>query len=394
MKIVGLISGTSADGIDAALCEISGAPPALDARILHAISHPYPDGLQARVLDASQPGRAGADELCALNAALGEQFAAAALAVIASAGMDPTAVDLIGSHGQTVWHQVDEGGCVSSTLQLAEASIIAERTGITTVSNFRPRDVAAGGQGAPLTSYADWLLLRAPDHWRAVQNIGGIGNVTFLPPLSDTTSAPLAFDTGPGNALLDSVIELITNGAAHFDRDAALASQGAVDEAWLADLLRHPYYERRPPKTTGRELFSASMAADLLTEGRARGLNDASILATLAALTAASIADAYWRFAPAEVDEVILGGGGARNPLLVRMLRERLAPARVLRHEDIGVDSFNKEALVFALLAHETWHHRPGTHPALTGARHASVLGQITPGANTVALLRRTWCHA
>ena len=394
MKIVGLISGTSADGIDAALCEISGAPPALDARILHAISHPYPDGLQARVLDASQPGRAGADELCALNAALGEQFAAAALAVIDSAGVASGAVDLIGSHGQTVWHQVDVGGRVSSTLQLTEASIIAERTGITTVANFRPRDVAAGGQGAPLTSYADWLLLRAPDHWRAVQNIGGIGNVTFLPPLSDTASAPLAFDTGPGNALLDSAMELITNGAAHFDRDAALASQGAVDEAWLADLLRHPYYERRPPKTTGRELFSAAMAANLLAEGRARGLDDASILATLAALTAASIADAYRRFAPAEVDEVILGGGGARNPLLVQMLRERLAPARVLRHEDIGVDSFNKEALVFALLAHETWHHRPGTHPALTGARHASVLGQITPGANFVALLRRTWCGA
>ena len=394
MKIVGLISGTSADGIDAALCEISGAPPALDARILHAISHPYPDGLQARVLDASQPGRAGADELCALNAALGEQFAAAALAVIDSAGVASGAVDLIGSHGQTVWHQVDVGGRVSSTLQLTEASIIAERTGITTVANFRPRDVAAGGQGAPLTSYADWLLLRAPDHWRAVQNIGGIGNVTFLPPLSDTASAPLAFDTGPGNALLDSAMELITNGAAHFDRDAALASQGAVDEAWLADLLRHPYYERRPPKTTGRELFSAAMAANLLAEGRARGLDDASILATLAALTAASIADAYRRFAPAEVGEVILGGGGARNPLLVQMLRERLAPARVLRHEDIGVDSFNKEALVFALLAHETWHHRPGTHPALTGARHASVLGQITPGANFVALLRWTWCGA
>lgn len=394
MKVIGLISGTSADGIDAALCEISGAPPALEARILHAISHPYPDGLQARVLDASQPGRAGADELCALNAALGEQFAAAALAVIESAGMEPGAVDLIGSHGQTVWHQVDEDGCVSSTLQLAEASIIAERTRITTVANFRPRDVAAGGQGAPLTSYADWLLLRAPEHWRAAQNIGGIGNVTFLPPLSDTTSAPLAFDTGPGNALLDSAIEQITGGAAHFDRDAALASQGTVDEVWLADLLRHPYYERRPPKTTGRELFSAAMAAGLLAEGRARGLDDASILATLAALTAASIADAYRRFAPAVVTEVILGGGGARNPLLVQMLRERLAPARVLRHEDIGVDSFNKEALVFALLAHETWHHRPGTHPALTGAQHASVLGQITPGANTVDLLRRTWCGA
>lgn len=394
MKVVGLISGTSVDGIDAALCEITGAPPALEARILHAISHPYPDEVQKRALRAIQPDSADTVELCELNAALGEQFAAAALAVIASAGLQPGEVDLIGSHGQTVWHQVDEDGCVSSTLQLGEASIIAERTGITTVANFRPRDVAAGGQGAPLTSYADWLLLRAPDAWRAVQNIGGIGNVTFLPPLSDTTSAPLAFDTGPGNALMDSAIERITGGAAHFDRDAALASQGTVDAGWLADLLRHPYYERRPPKTTGRELFSPEMAADLLAEGRARGLDDASILATLAALTAATIADAYQRFAPAPIADVILGGGGARNPLLVSMLRERLAPAEVKTHEDIGVDSFNKEALVFALLAHETWHHRPGTHPALTGAHHASVLGQITPGANYVPLLRRTWGSA
>lgn len=392
MKIVGLISGTSADGIDVALCEITGAPPALEARILHAISHPYPDALQARVLNAIRPGNADTVEVCMLNAALGEQFAAAALAVVASAGIQPDAIDLIGSHGQTVWHQVDEDGSVSSTLQLGEASTIAECTGITTVANFRPRDIAAGGQGAPLTSYADWLLLRAPDHWRAVQNIGGIGNVTFLPPLSDTASAPLAFDTGPGNALMDSAMEQITGGAAHYDRDAALASKGTVDEGWLADLLHHPYYERRPPKTTGRELFSPEMAASLLDAGRARGLADPSILATLAALTVETIAGAYRQFAPGQVREVILGGGGARNPLLVRMLRERLVPAEVKTHEDIGVDSFNKEALVFALLAHETWHHRPGTHPALTGAHHASVLGQITPGANYVDLLRRTWC--
>ncbi|MCZ2099087.1 MAG: anhydro-N-acetylmuramic acid kinase [Anaerolineae bacterium] len=394
MKVVGMISGTSADGIDAALCEITGAPPALEARILHAITHPYPDGLQTRVLDASQPGRAGADELCALNAALGEQFARAALAVIAGAGRTPDQIDLIGSHGQTVWHQVEPDGSVSATLQLTEAAVIAERTGITTVANFRPRDIAAGGQGAPLTSYADWLLLRAPRRWRAVQNIGGIGNVTFLPPLDDTLSAPLAFDTGPGNALMDSTVTLITHGAQHYDRDGALAAQGTVDVAWLAELMQHPYYERRPPKTTGRELFSAEMAADLLAEGYTRGLDDASILATLATLTAASIADAYRRFAPAEIGEVILGGGGARNPLLVGLLRERLAPAAVLRHEDLGLDSDNKEALVFALLAHETWHNRPGTHPVLTGARHASVLGQIVPGANFASLLRRTWCDA
>lgn len=392
MRVIGLISGTSADAVDAAICEIAGAPPHLSARIVQAITFPYPEGFQARILEACLPDRSRVDRLCQLNADLGEHFAAAAQAVIRSAGLTAAEIDLIGSHGQTVWHMVQPDGTATATLQITEAAIIAERTGITTISNFRPRDIAAGGQGAPLTSYADWLLLRHAEHWRAIQNIGGIGNVTFLPPQADSCSAPLAFDTGPGNALIDGVTTLITGGARAYDRDGQIAAQGRVDGDWLAALLKHPYYQRRPPKTTGRELFGAEMAAELLTEGRARGLRDADVVATLTALTAASIADAYARFAPAPPAEVILGGGGARNPELVRMLRARLAPAAVLTHEAVGVDSDNKEALVFALLAHETWHARPGTHPALTGARHASVLGQITPGQNYAELLRRTWC--
>ena len=220
MLIVGLMSGTSADGIDAALCEISGAPPHLEARIVHGISYAYPDGFQARILAASQPDSGRVDELCKLNFALGELFADATLRVIAESGRTPQEVDLVGSHGQTVWHNVEPDNTVGSTLQITEASIIAERTGITTISNFRPRDIAAGGQGAPLTAYVDWLLLRHPIKWRAVQNIGGIGNVTFLPPLSDTTSAPRAFDTGPGNALINSMIVQLTGGAQAFDQDA------------------------------------------------------------------------------------------------------------------------------------------------------------------------------
>ena len=392
MIIVGLISGTSADGIDAAVCEISGAPPHLYARIRHAITYPYPDGFQRRIHRACQPEHSPVDALCQLNADLGEHFAAAAQRAIVAAGLTGAEVDLIGSHGQTVWHMVQPDGRVSSTLQIGEAAIIAERTGITTVSNFRPRDVAAGGQGAPLTGYLDWLLLRHPDHWRAVQNLGGIANVTFLPPLSDPDSDPLAFDSGPSNALIDGAMVTLTGGAQSYDRDGALASQGRVDEAWLRALLTHPYYTRRPPKTTGRELFGLEMAAELVNEGHVRGLDDAGIVATLTALTAESIADAYRRFAPAPVGEIILGGGGARNPALVAMLRERFDPAPVRTHEDIGLDSDNKEALVFATLAHETWHARPGAHPALTGASHGAVLGQITPGANYADLLRRTWC--
>ncbi len=391
MYVIGLISGTSADGIDAALCEINGAPPHISARIVEAITHPYPSGFQDRVLRAGLPEESHVDELSELNVHVGELFAEAVLALLKEASLTPADVDLIGSHGQTVWHMVQPDGSATSTLQLGEGSVIAERTGITTIGNFRPRDIAAGGQGAPLTSYADWLLLRHPDRWRAVQNIGGIGNVTFLPPLSDTTSQPLAFDTGPGNSLIDVVTTLITGGAQHYDADGALAARGAVDRAWLESLMAHPYYTRQPPKTTGRELFGAAMGAALLEAGRTRGLDDTGIVATLTALTAATIADSYRRFAPAPVAEMIVGGGGRRNPVMMRMIRERMPELAVRTHEDIGIDSDNKEALVFALLAHETWHARTGNLPSLTGASHPVVMGQITPGENYVQLCRQTW---
>ena len=388
MRIVGLMSGTSADAIDAALCEISGAPPQLQAQILHAVTFPYPDGFQRRIVDAGQGGRV--DELCALNFELGELFAAAALRVIDEGGFTPADIDVIGSHGQTFWHAVDAAGHVSATLQLGEPAVIAERTGVTTISNFRTRDVAVGGQGAPLTGYADWLLLRHPTKWRAVQNIGGIGNVTFLPPLSDHTSLPTAFDTGPGNALIDSAMMMLTDGAQEYDRDGQLARGGKLDEEWLQNLLGHPYYVVKPPKTTGRELFSAKMARDLVDEGHTRGLDNASIIATLTALTAQSIADAYEHFAPAQLDEVILSGGGRSNPVIMELL-EALIPAKVLASDQIGVDGDNKEALVFALLAHETWHARAGNLPSLTGASRAVILGDITPGQNYVDLIRRTF---
>lgn len=393
MLIVGLMSGTSADGIDAALCEISGAPPSLTARFVQALMVPYPAGFQQRILDACLPEHSRVDSLCQLNFDMGELFAQAALAVIGAAGLRPEDVDLIGSHGQTVWHMVRPDGQVSATLQITEPAIIAERTGITTISDFRPRDIAAGGQGAPLTGYADWLLLRHPTEWRAIQNIGGMGNVTFLPPLSDSTSEPMAFDTGPGNALIDSAVSVLSQGERAFDQNAEMARRGRIDEDWLQELLTHPYYRIHPPKTTGRELFGASMTRDLIEAARAKGLDSDSILATLTVLTAQSIADAYHNYAPAPVAEVILGGGGRHNPLIVDMLQGLLAPAKVLTHEDLGLDGDNKEALVFALLAHETWHGRPGNYTPLTGARKSVVLGNITPGDNYARLLKQTWCR-
>lgn len=392
MRIVGLMSGTSADGIDAALCDISGAPPAIDARILRADSYPFSPEFRSRVHAVCWPESGHVDEICQLNFELGERFAQAALVTIQAAGFSPGDIDLIGCHGQTIWHMVQPDGRVSATLQITEGAVLAERTGITTINNFRTRDVAAGGQGAPLTSYADWLLLRHPERWRAVQNIGGMGNVTFLPPLSDTQRAPLAFDTGPGNALIDGVVLLLTNGAKGWDSDGALAASGKIDEDWLERLDKHPYFDQRPPKTTGRELFGSAMAQALVAEGRSRGLDDATIVATVTTLTATSIARSYQQFAPAPVDEIILGGGGRHNKTLVRLLESMLPSVTVLTHEDLGMDSDNKEALVFALLAHETWHARPGSLPALTGAQHPVILGQIIPGANYADLLRRTWC--
>lgn len=387
MKIIGLMSGTSADGIDVALCEVEGAPPRLKARVLHGTTVPYGHAMRQRILAMCQLSTSNVRELCVLNFDLAEEFASAVLALLAAHGVAPQEVDLIASHGQTVWHEV-QGQRVHSTLQMGEAAVLAERTGITTISNFRARDVAAGGQGAPLTAYVDWLLLRHEHHWRAIQNIGGMANVSFLPPLTYPDAQLLAFDTGAGNALIDIAVYRLTNGELRYDPDGSIARQGVVDEAWLEDLMQHPYYQRQPPKTTGREIFGTQAALELVQEGQRRGLSMTQIIATLTALTAWSIADAYRRFAPEPPKEVILGGGGKNNQTLVAMLRSFI-DAEIITHEDIGIDSKYKEALVFAVLAHETWHGRASTLASQTGARHASVLGQITPGANMAALQRQ-----
>jgi len=391
MIVIGLMSGTSADGVDVAICDICGRPGDIRVELLSGATFVYEREMRERILASCDPMSSRVHQIANLHVDLATVFADCTVAALDQAGISAGQVDLIGSHGQTLWHNVLPSGQVNVSLQVVEAAVLAERTGITTISNFRARDIAAGGQGAPLTSFVDWMLLRHPQHWRAVQNIGGMGNVTFLPPLSDDSSEPVAFDTGPGNALLDIAVTQISRGALTFDRGGHYAKQGRVNEEWLDELLRHPYYERDYPKTTGRETFGSAAALSLIDEARSRGLEDAEIIATLTALTATNIADAYRRFAPAPIKEVILGGGGRHNPVMVGMLGELLAPAAVLMHEDIGLNSDFKEALVFAVLAYETWHARPATLPALTGARRASVLGSITPGANYADLLRATW---
>lgn len=391
MIIAGLMSGTSADGVDIAICNVRGQPEQLSADIISGATYPYLRDLRGRILQCCDPAASRAPAIADLHVELAEVFAECVLRQLEVASLAADSLDLVASHGQTIWHNVLPTGEVNASLQIGEAAVIAERTGITTISNFRARDIAAGGQGAPLTAYVDWLLLRHPSHWRAIQNIGGMGNVTFLPPLSDNDSAPIAFDTGPGNALLDMAVAQLTAGAQTYDRDGKLAEQGRLDEEWLDELLAHPYYQRGYPKTTGRETFGSAAAQELVEAALARGLDGKDIIATMTALTASNIADAYQRFAPAPIAEVILGGGGRRNPTMVGMLRQLLQPARIMTHENIGMDSDFKEALVFAVLAHETWHGRAATLPALTGAERASLLGQITPGDNYADLLRRAW---
>jgi len=389
MHVIGLMSGTSADGIDAAVCRISGGPDDMQADIVAGETYPYPPDVRQRILDSCDPDTSRVDTIAQLNADLAARFADATLSVIDAAGLSPDDIDLVGSHGQTLWHNVRPDGTVSASFQIGEGAVIAERTGITTVNNLRARDIAAGGQGAPLTGYVDWLLLRHDSHWRAVQNIGGMGNVTFLPPRSEPDAQPIAFDTGPGNALLDIAVSHFTGGQQTYDRDGQLAQQGRIDEGWLEEMLAHPYYQRDFPKTTGRELFGTQAALKLIDEGQQRGLADTEIIATLTALTATNIADAYERFAPAPIPEVILGGGGGHNPVMVGLLQGLLPRAAIRKHEDLGISSDFKEALVFAVLAYETWHGRPGTLPSLTGAQRPAVLGQIIPGKNYNALLSR-----
>ena len=389
MNVIGLMSGTSADGIDAAIVEIGGAPPHLSVRSISFTFVPFDPEQRAQIFGLFDPAAgAAADLICRMNFRLGEWFARAALRAVDEAGLSPADIDLVGSHGQTIYHDVGEDAPVHSTLQIGEAAVIAARTGVTTVADFRVADVAAGGQGAPLVSYVDWLLLRHPSAARAVQNIGGIANVTYLPP-GDDPSGVLAFDTGPGNMAIDDAARRATDGQQTFDRDGALAAAGRVDKELLAALLAHQYLMQRPPKTTGREQFGTAYSDAVWAQALARGLRGEDIVATLTALTATSIANAYRRFLPQVPQEVILGGGGARNPALIATLRRQLAPARVIAHEDVGLSSDAKEAIAFAVLAYEAIHGRPGNLPACTGAGSRVVLGKVVPGANYGRLLSR-----
>ena len=384
MTVVGLMSGTSADGVDAALVRISGTGHDLRVQPIAFRAYPYPKHLQERILTAAVKGTVA--EVCHLNAVLGEWFARASLRVIARAGFLPGHIDLIGSHGQTIHHlptaTLEPGvGRIRSTLQLAEPSIIAERTGITTVADYRPRDMAAGGQGAPLTPYAHYVLLRHPKRSRLIVNLGGIGNVTFLPAGAGVDDVR-AFDTGPGNMVLDALMRRLSHGRRSMDRGGRTASQGTVNPHLLQKLLAHPFLRQRPPKSTGREEFGEAFIDRMLTFADT-DLSMQDLLATASLFTAMTVGGAR-RWLRGPVDEVLVGGGGALNGTLMADLAAVFDPTPVRRLDDAGWDSKAFEAIAFAMLAYQTMHGICANVPAVTGASHPVVLGKIVPG-------RRGW---
>jgi anhydro-N-acetylmuramic acid kinase len=386
--VLGLMSGTSVDGIDAALVEIDGRERGARVRLRAFATYPFPAALRERVFRLFDPATARIDEVCRLDFLLGELFAAAALRLLRDHGLAPEDVDIVGTAGQTVWHAPEpvvaelatewSGDLLMtrSTLAIGQSAVIAERTGILTVGDLRARDVAAGGQGAPLVAYADWVLLAHDRLGRCVQNVGGIGNVTYLPPGASRADV-VAFDTGPGNMVIDAVVEAVTGGRLRFDQDGALAGAGRVREELLAGWLADPYFALPPPKTTGRELFGVPFVRRVLAERGGTGAED--LVATATALTAESIARSYRSFlAPrGPIDEVIVGGGGAKNPTLLRMLRERLPGIPVVTHEERGIDSRAKEAMAIAVIASDSLHGCDTNLHGATGGRQTA-LGKVS----------------
>ena len=375
--VIGLISGTSLDGVDAALVQISGAGLATGLQLRHFCSFPYPEGLRGELLELSTPGRGSVDQLCRMNVLLGEIFADAVLQLLDEAGVSAGEVDLIGSHGQTMHHLpapvTRYGYALRATLQLAEPAVIARRTGIVTVADFRPADLAAGGEGAPLVPYFDFLRFRSPEKTRVLLNLGGIANLTLLKQ-NAALEGLIAFDTGPANMVIDSLAQHFFQ--QDYDRNGAIAASGTVSRELLDELLQHPYFRKSPPKSTGREAFGKAYCDALIAA--APGLSPADLVATATELTIETVWRSYRDFLAAEpLDELIVGGGGAKNQVIMQRLQSRFAPAAVRPSDDFGIPHDAKEAVCFAVLANETIAGNAGNVPVATGAAARVVLGKI-----------------
>jgi anhydro-N-acetylmuramic acid kinase len=415
MLVLGLMSGTSADGIDVALARISGAPPHLQAKLLGHTSSKFPAALRQEILRVAEQHPITAGELSQLNFRLGEVFAEAAFAACRTFRVSRKRIALIGSHGQTIFHQGKPipyfGRRTASTLQIGEPSVIAARTGITTVGDFRPADIALGGQGAPLVPYADYLLYRHEKLGRVSLNLGGIANITVIP-ASAKPEQISAFDTGPANMLIDALVSHFSRGHQRFDKDARIAQTGRSIPALLDELMRDPYLKLAPPKSTGREYFGHAYLKTVLELGHRHHAKPADLIRAATIFTALSVVDALNRFVlpKTKIHQLVVSGGGAHNPLLMAQLSAALrnppalqgkaglssstagaryiaplhstvrdvAAIEVLPSSQLNVPEDAKEAFAFALLAYETFHRRAGNLPSATGARGPAVLGKIS----------------
>lgn len=378
--IVGLMSGTSADGVDASVVKIKGHSIGSKVELIYHYHYKYPKEMRELLRRLFDFEKASISLLSNMNFLLGEIFAEVALEAIKRAGLLKDQVDLVASHGQTVFHSPDPKELgdfqIRSTLQIGEGAVIAERTGITTICDFRVRDMAVGGQGAPLVPFADWILFTSDRVSRGILNIGGIANITILPKNADIDDI-IAFDIGPGNMVIDEVVRIVSKGALDYDINGDIARRGKVSEELLKIALSHPYFAISPPKTTGREVFGKSFTISLYEKGRTLGLKDEDIVATATFLTATTIAQSIRRF---DIAELVIGGGGAYNSYLVEMIASLLPKVKIKTHEDFGIPNQAKEALAFAILANEVVFNSPNNVPRATGANKRVVLGKIVPG--------------
>lgn len=380
--IVGLMSGTSLDGIDAAVVRIDGAGTDSRIELVHFLAESYDDELREKLKELCTPDRSGTDRVCAMNFLLGHRFADAVKKAVNDAGLAMGDIDLVASHGQTIWHIPEDDATdpylVRSTLQIGDLSVIAKETGLPVAGDFRTADMAVGGQGAPLVPYADFILFRDHARGRIAQNIGGIGNCTAIPAGAEPEQV-VAFDTGPGNMLIDQAVYQLSGGRKTYDDGGSWAAEGSVNEALLEEMLQHPYFKRPPAKTTGREMFGKAYAAEWLARASADGLSAADTIATFTAFTARSIADSYKDFVlPAmAVHDVLVSGGGMHNATLLRMMGGLLPEQAIVRSDALGVSGDAKEAMVFALLGNNMLHGIPNNLPSATGASCATVMGKL-----------------
>lgn len=384
-NIIGLMSGTSVDGVDAALVKINEAENGLSVKVIDFVSLPYQKAFKDKIFEAADLEKSRIQTVAELNIEIAEKFVAAVFELLKDSLYSIRDIDLIASHGQTIFHNVEDKNNIS-TLQIGSGAFIAQKTGVTTVCNFRMRDLAAGGEGAPLIPYVDHLLYTSQEKNRVLQNIGGIANFTYLPAGASFNQIK-GSDNGPGNMLIDQAVKILTEHQYDYDHDGQMAARGKIDKMLLDYMLEHPFIKRDIPKSSGRRDFGKSYAREIIELAQKNNLSRNDIIATITAFTAEAIVDSYQRFLDFQIDEIIISGGGSYNKFLINKIKElcqknAAAEIKVLTLEDIDQSSEAKEAAAFAVLGYQTLKGRKNNVPAATGAKEAVVLGDIVPGTD------------